>query len=231
MKIFIIILSFFVILSFQAKLISIDIQINNNEIYTIQNKDDDTNFSFDENININFLPPKILELLIQTFINNNIMDNCFNSKLNEYLEFYCTRNTSNKDITNIKLNFIFDKCRKVIDISDLYSRKNNFYFFKLYSKENLKNNNLRFLVSNNETEGKNESNNKTNANHSEQGLNENKGKSGIGWLGISLIILLSLIVIYVIYVGFRYYRRKKYQNPSFYYKITEEMFDDITPIE
>ena len=231
MKIFIIILSFFVILSFQAKLISIDIQINNNEIYTIQTKDDDTNFSFDENININFLPPKILELLIQTFINNNIMDNCFNSKLNEYLEFYCTRNTSNKDITNIKLNFIFDKCRKVIDISDLYSRKNNFYFFKLYTKENLINNNLRFLVSNNETEGKNESNNKTNANHSEQGLNENKGKSGIGWLGISLIILLSLIVIYVIYVGFRYYRRKKYQNPSFYYKITEEMFDDITPIE
>ena len=231
MKIFIIILSFFVILSFQAKLILIDIQINNNEIYTIQNKDDDTNFSFDENININFLPPKILELLIQTFINNNIMDNCFNSKLNEYLEFYCTRNTSNKDITNIKLNFIFDKCRKVIDISDLYSRKNNFYFFKLYTKENLINNNLRFLVSNNETEGKNESNNKTNANHSEQGLNENKGKSGIGWLGISLIILLSLIVIYVIYVGFRYYRRKKYQNPSFYYKITEEMFDDITPIE
>ena len=231
MKIFIIILSFFVILSFQAKLISIDMQINNNEIYTIQTKDDDTNFSFDEKININFLPPKILELLIQTFINNNIMDNCFNSKLNEYLEFYCTRNTSNKDITNIKLNFIFDKCRKVIDISDLYSRKNNFYFFKLYSKENLINNNLRFLVSNNETEGKNESNNKTNANHSEQGLNENKGKSGIGWLGISLIILLSLIVIYVIYVGFRYYRRKKYQNPSFYYKITEEMFDDITPIE
>ena len=231
MKIFIIILSFFVILSFQAKLISIDMQVNNNEIYTIQTKDDDTNFSFDENININFLPPKILELLIQTFINNNIMDNCFNSKLNEYLEFYCTRNTSNKDITNIKLHFIFDKCRKVIDISDLYSRKNNFYFFKLYSKENLINNNLRFLVSNNETEGKNESNNKTNANHSEQGLNENKGKSGIGWLGISLIILLSLIVIYVIYVGFRYYRRKKYQNPSFYYKITEEMFDDITPIE
>ena len=231
MKIFIIILSFFVILSFQAKLISIDMQINNNEIYTIQTKDDDTNFSFDENININFLPPEILELLIQTFINNNIMDNCFNSKLNEYLEFYCTRNTSNKDITNIKLNFIFDKCRKVIDISDLYSRKNNFYFFKLYSKENLINNNLRFLISNNETEGKNESNNKTNANHSEQGLNENKGKSGIGWLGISLIILLSLIVIYVIYVGFRYYRRKKYQNPSFYYKITEEMFDDITPIE
>jgi len=231
MKIFIIILSFFVILSFQAKLISIDMQINNNEIYTIQTKDDDTNFSFDENININFLPPKILELLIQTFINNNIMDNCFNTKLNEYLEFYCTRNSSNKDITNIKLNFIFDKCRKVIDISDLYSRKNNFYFFKLYTKENLINNNLRFLVSNNETEGKNESNNKTNANHSEQGLNENKGKSGIGWLGISLIILLSLIVIYVIYVGFRYYRRKKYQNPSFYYKITEEMFDDITPIE
>ena len=59
---------------------------------------------------------------------------------------------------------------------------------------------------------------------------ENK-KSGIGWIGICLIILLSIIVIYVLYVGFRYYKKKKYQNPSFYYKITEEMFEDITPIE
>ena len=55
--------------------------------------------------------------------------------------------------------------------------------------------------------------------------------SGIGWLGTIIIIILSIVVFYVLYVGFRYYRRKKYQNPSFYYKITEEMFDDITPIE
>ena len=62
--------------------------------------------------------------------------------------------------------------------------------------------------------------------------NQNNGnKSGIGWVGIIIIIILSIVVVYVIFVGFRYYRRKKYQNPSFYYKITEEMFDDITPIE
>ena len=79
----------------------------------------------------------------------------------------------------------------------------------------------------NETDIINKSDNVTN--NKEEA--DNKSKSGIGWLGISLIILLSLIVIYIIYVGFRYYRRKKYQNPSFYYKITEEMFDDITPIE
>jgi len=236
MKIFIIIFSFFVILSSQAKLITIDIQINNNEIYTIQNENNNINFSFDDNININILPEKILNLIIQNFINNNIMDNCFPTKFKEYLTFYCTRNIQKKEITNIKLNFIFDNYTKVIDISDLYSRKKKFYFFKLYSKldkknKNLIKNNLRLLATKNETEGKNESNTNTNASHSEQGMNEKKGKSGIGWLGISLIILLSLIVIYVIYVGFRYYRRKKYQNPSFYYKITEEMFDDITPIE
>ena len=62
-------------------------------------------------------------------------------------------------------------------------------------------------------------------------IKKKKIKEKIGWIGICLIILLSIIVIYVLYVGFRYYRRKKYQNPSFYYKITEEMFVDITPIE
>ena len=56
-------------------------------------------------------------------------------------------------------------------------------------------------------------------------------KSGIGWLGTIIIIILSIVIVYVLYVGFRYYKRKKYQNPSFYYKITEEMFADITPIE
>ena len=116
-----------------------------------------------------------------------------------------------------------------------------FIFFKFYSKPEIKSiiigtkkkhfvNNLRLLESNNENEQKNKSDNYNN--HTEENSdNSNEEKAGIGWLGISLIILLSLIVIYVIYVGFRYYRRKKYQNPSFYYKITEEMFDDITPIE
>ena len=69
----------------------------------------------------------------------------------------------------------------------------------------------------------------TNENNNKKIIKENS--SGIGWLGTLIIIILSIIVIYVLYVGCRYYRRKKYQNPSFYYKITEEMFADITPIE
>ena len=63
-------------------------------------------------------------------------------------------------------------------------------------------------------------------------INNNTNKSsGVGWIETIIIIILSIIVIYVLFIGFRYYRRKKYQNPSFYYKITEEMFEDITPIE
>ena len=72
----------------------------------------------------------------------------------------------------------------------------------------------------------------TTINNDKERNNQNINKnSGIGWLGTIIIIILSILVIYVLYVGFRYYRRKKYQNPSFYYKITEEMFEDITPIE
>lgn len=76
------------------------------------------------------------------------------------------------------------------------------------SNKDIKNDNITYI-----------NNNKNNQN--------NGNKSGIGWVGIIIIIILSIVVVYVIFVGFRYYRRKKYQNPSFYYKITEEMFDDI----
>ena len=85
-----------------------------------------------------------------------------------------------------------------------------------------------------EEENKNNDNNTTNTTNTNENNNKNpikENNSGIGWLGTLIIIILSIIVIYVLYVGFRYYRRKKYQNPSFYYKITEEMFADITPIE
>ena len=72
----------------------------------------------------------------------------------------------------------------------------------------------------------------TKINNDKERNNQNiKKNSGIGWLGTIIIIILSIVVIYVLYTGFRYYKRKKYQNPSFYYKITEEMFEDITPIE
>ena len=79
-------------------------------------------------------------------------------------------------------------------------------------------------------------NNITNKVNNTETINDKKKhkknkNSGIGWLGTIIIIILSIVVFYVLYVGFRYYRRKKYQNPSFYYKITEEMFADITPIE
>ncbi len=115
--------------------------------------------------------------------------------------------------------------------SDIFLKKGNIYFSKFYSKTKREKDKIRKLDNLNETEGKNETDIVVNNTENENGKNKNSQKSGIGWLGISLIILLSFIVIYVIYVGFRYYRRKKYQNPSFYYKITEEMFDDITPIE
>ena len=79
-------------------------------------------------------------------------------------------------------------------------------------------------------------NNITNKVNNTETINDKKKhkknkNSGIGWLGTIIIIILSIVVFYVLYVGFRYYRRKKYQNPSFYYKITEEIFADITPIE
>ena len=231
MKIFIIIFSFFVILSSQAKLIKIDMQINNDEIYAIENKDNNIDYSFLYRLNVRVIPENILNLIIQTLINNNIMDNCFPDKYRNFKTFYCSRNLIRGKIDSIKLNFIFDNCTKTFDVSNFCSRKNSIYFFGFLMKPPKKDKNLRLLSSDNETEKKSENMTNANANHNAKEVNEKKGKSGIGWLGISLIILLSLIVIYVIYVGFRYYRRKKYQNPSFYYKITEEMFDDITPIE
>ena len=242
MKYILIILSFLSILSFQANLITIDLQLNNDKTYIIKNKDDKINFSFDKDSNINIIPQKFLHLIKLIFINNNIMRNCLSTKYKEYDSFYCIENEEKTDLNNIKLNLNFDNFTQTLKFPELFSKKNKFYFFKFYSKPDIasiilgtkkfnqnNHNNLRLLKSNNETEIKNDTDIITN--HNEQGKDNNTKKSGIGWLGISLIILLSMIVIYVVYVGFRYYRRKKYQNPSFYYKITEEMFDDITPIE
>ena len=239
MKIIFVILSFLIVISFQTKLIEIDLQINNDKTYIIKNKDDNINFSFDNNSNINIMPQKIIHLIKLIFINNNLLKNCLSIKYKEFDTFYCTENNEKRDLSNIKLNFNFENNNQTMKFPQLFTKKRNFYFFNFYSKPDVtsiilgpkkifNNNDLRALKSDNETEGKNGTD--IIANNSEK-ENVNTQKSGIGWLGISLIILLSLIVIYVVYVGFRYYRRKKYQNPSFYYKITEEMFDDITPIE
>ena len=102
-------------------------------------------------------------------------------------------------------------------------KKNNYIIINNINKRNLE-----------EEYKKNENINKTNTTNAIDTNIKNpkiEKSSGIGWLGNIIIIILSIIVIYVLYYGFRYYRRKKYQNPSFYYKITEEMFADITPIE
>ena len=59
----------------------------------------------------------------------------------------------------------------------------------------------------------------------------NNNNFKMSWINITIITILIVIIFYVVFYLFRYYRKKKYQNPSFYYKITEELFDDITPIE
>ena len=215
--------------------------INNNKTYIIKNINDNMNITFDKNLEANIFPHKIFHLIKLILINNNIMNNCLTMKYKEYDTLYCINNNDKNIINDVKINFNLENYTKTIKASELFTKKGNFYFFKFYSKPEVDsiiigtkknhfvNNNLRLLQSN-ENDEKNKSDNYNN--HTEENSdNSNTEKTGIGWLGISLIIILSLIVIYVIYVGFRYYRRKKYQNPSFYYKITEEMFDDITPIE
>ena len=136
------------------------------------------------------------------------------------------------------LFFLFDSKTIIINpiyiksIKDKIIERKNINQHKLYYDEKIKTKRiLEQEIDENEKE-----NNITNKDNNTDIINDkNKNKknknSGIGWLGTTIIIILSIVVFYVLYVGFRYYRRKKYQNPSFYYKITEEMFADITPIE
>ena len=129
---------------------------------------------------------------------------------------YC--NISKLSKSKIKSIYrILNKDNKIIN-SDLNINNKNLSYSQSYIK--------RFL-NEGESSGKNNVTNNVNNNNK----NNQNTNSGIGWLGVLIIIILSIVVLYVLYVGFRYYRRKKYQNPSFYYKITEEMFEDITPIE
>ena len=137
---------------------------------------------------------------------------------------------------------------------ELFERKNMNYTFVFFSRNDIReivipgklikrkinkdeNKLIRELTgdeNNDNKENKNENENENDKNENKDNNNQNKtnsGKSGIGWVGICIIILLSVVIMYILFVWFRYYRRKKYQNPSFYYKITEEMFEDITPIE
>ena len=136
------------------------------------------------------------------------------------------------------LFFLFDSKTIIINpiyiksIKDKIIERKNINQHKLYYDEKIK---IKRILEQEIDENEKE-NNITNKDNNTDIINDkNKNKknknSGIGWLGTTIIIILSIVVFYVLYVGFRYYRRKKYQNPSFYYKITEEMFADITPIE
>ena len=123
-------------------------------------------FSYDDNLNINIIPEKILNLIKNIFINNDIMHNCLYTKYQGYNTFYCLEKIIKQDLSNIKLNFNFDTYTKELAFSELFTKKGNYYFFKFYSKSNIKNiiigtkeindinNILRKLVSSNKTEEK-----------------------------------------------------------------------------
>ena len=134
-----------------------------------------------------------------------------------FLSIYC--NISNSII--YKMTFKSFNSDYIINKNRSYNINN---LFKMNSYQ------IRKLIDDNHN---NTNNNITTTiiNDKERNNQNIKKNSGIGWLGTIIIIILSIVVIYVLYTGFRYYKRKKYQNPSFYYKITEEMFEDITPIE
>ena len=252
MKTFITLLFFLIINVYSHNIITIDLVLNTDSFYRIKNIDSNLQISFDNNNNINLMPYKYIKLIKMIMTNNKILYNCFTKKVlldKEYQTFGCERNIKYKDLDKIKLNFNFENYNISMNISELFSKQGNFYYFNFYSYENntyvfisdhllkeslIYNNNNVFLRKLEGEENDNDNtkkDNDTNVEGENNKQNKNINNSGIGWLGICFIILLSVIVIYVLYVGFRYYRRKKYQNPSFYYKITEEMFDDITPIE
>ena len=80
MKFIFTILSFLIVISLQTKLITIDLRLNNNKTYIIKNKDDNINFSIDNNLNINIIPQKFSHLIKLIFINNNLLHNCLSTK-------------------------------------------------------------------------------------------------------------------------------------------------------
>ena len=134
-----------------------------------------------------------------------------------FLSIYCNKSNSiiNKMIFksfDLDYNMIKNRSYNINNLSKI----NSYQIRKLIDDNNNNTNNNITTTINNDKERNNQN---------------SKKSSGIGWLGTIIIIILSIVVLYVLYTGFRYYKRKKYQNPSFYYKITEEMFEDITPIE
>lgn len=246
MKIFILILFYIVIFTQTLNLITMDLELNSNDFYRIKNIDSHLKFSFNNKTNISLLPEKYTNLIKLILKNKKYLYNCnkniFFINKKPYETFFCEKANDNKNINNIKLKFNLGTYNISINESELFSKKGKYFYFNFLTNSNISEIALSTVLLDKkiyirkleveEEEEENDNKNDTSKNESNKNYNKKKNKkSGIGWIGICLIILLSIIVIYVLYVGFRYYRRKKYQNPSFYYKITEEMFEDITPIE
>ena len=246
MKIFILILFYIVIFTQTLNLITMDLELNSNDFYRIKNIDSHLKFSFNNKTNISLLPEKYTNLIKLILKNKKYLYNCnkniFFINKKPYETFFCEKANDNKNINNIILKFNLGTYNISINESELFSKKGKYFYFNFLTNSNISEIVLSTVLLDKkiyirkleveEEEEENDNKNDTSKNESNKNYNKKKNKkSGIGWIGICLIILLSIIVIYVLYVGFRYYRRKKYQNPSFYYKITEEMFEDITPIE
>ena len=93
-------------------------------------------------------------------------------------------------MNNIKLNFNFEKYTQTLEFSQLFSKKRNFYFFNFFSKPNITgiilgtkkiyndNNNLRLLKSDNETQGKNDTDIITNNSKKKIPIHKNLGLAG-----------------------------------------------------
>ena len=249
MKYYIIILFFISITTKPLNIITLDLELNINNFYIIKNSDTNLNFSFNNQTKINLMPKKYNNLIKMVLTNNKIIYNCktYNIFIDNkiYETFLCQKNPV-YNMNKIKLNINCEKYNLSIKETELFYKKGKYYYFNFWtnnnvtdlivsdilSEESLNNDNYNNIYLRKLEGFENVNDNNTYKNDSKKNQKYmNKKNSGIGWLGICLIILLSVIVIYVLFILCRYYRRKKYQNPSFYYKITEEMFEDITPIE
>ena len=250
MKKILFLIAFITISAQSLNIKTIDLTFDEDNFYRIKNIDSDLKFYFNNITNVNLLPKKYINLIIMILKNKKIFYRCDTKSIviNKITyEFnFCEKYP---EIQDIKMELNFDIGDFNISLSELkiFSVDEEIYYFNFWTNDYIQdvtissiliNSNMRLLESENDEDkvrGDDE-NSKNNNNNSENDSNQkinklNNNKSKIGWIGICSIILLSIIIIYILYVVFRYYRRKKYQNPSFYYRITEEMFDDITPIE
>ena len=244
MKSLILILSFIIISSSSQNLLTINFVSKMSHSTLIKKKTENVTYHIN-NSTKGFLPKKYFNLILNDLIKNKFECSpkkiIYNNKV--YDTIHCLR-TRFVDIHAIKLYFNFNNYSIYYTDMELFERKNMNYTFVFYSRNDIKEivlpgklikrkiNEIDKIIR--ELTGEENNDNKENKNEKNDNNNQNKknsGKSGIGWLGVCFIILLSVVIMYILFVWFRYYRRKKYQNPSFYYKITEEMFEDITPIE